>query len=684
MHGTLSIIIPAYNCEKTIKKCLNSIFSQKTTLKYEVIVVDDGSTDSTYKIVEDTLAGKDNTLLLQQENMGAGAARNKALAYASGDYLLFIDGDDYISNNSLNIINVELQKNKDIDILIFMYRYYDESSCSFKKMSQRDANIYYNSEITDKVFSFKEYPQLHECISYPWNKIFRREFIENNSIMFSETIVHNDIYFNIASIAKARRIKIIHDILYIHIINAVDGQLTQVFDTRRLNAIKVLDQCDTFLFQETSLEKEQLLPYIAFKANLLDWIIMKSDGTIREQFIAYLRDFLRTLDQDMVISLMAHRMATPSLTNFMRKMGLPRRGELFAARNRLLLSIVIPVYNVEPWLTQCLQSVADQTLNPGNFEVILVDDKSTDQSLDICRDFCARYDNFRLIELSENTPGGAGIPSNIGIEQARGEYIGFVDSDDYIEPEMFEELLLKALENEADLTLCDFNIYYQKEKRIASSNDRKAWKELCTQVAKKTPFPLIQKKTLALSAVPWRKLYRRDFLNEFHIRYPEGDFFYEDNPLHWFAVVQARRIAVLDIPLITHRIGRVGQTMEGKPERLAAFADHARTIRDFLSATDNNEEYRIEYLRWLLSQSAWIVPKLGKFRRGYIQNLREICKNTTFDDLKAYRAKYPHKISTMYYNLMLIKGHYYCGKAIRLMINFVANRICKLKSNIKK
>ena len=673
MNPALSIIIPVYNCEKTIKKCLDSIFNQKTPLEYEVILVDDGSSDNTVKVVETAISGRENATLFCQENAGAGAARNRALSHARGEYLFFIDGDDYISGNSLNILNMEIQKKENLDILIFMYRYYDEGSCTFKKMSQRDATVYYNTNFKDNIFSFEDFPQLHECITYPWNKIFRRSFVEENNLSFSETVVHNDIFFNVASLTRAKRIRIIYDILYVHIINAKDGQLTQVFDARRLNAIRVLDQCDAFLQNEDLAKKGMLLPYIAFKANLLDWVIMKAEGELRDRFIIYLRDFLRALDQDTVIRLMGHRMATASLKNFMRKMGLPKRGERFTDDGRLLLSIIIPIYNVEPWLPQCLQSVADQTLNPGNFEVIMVDDKSTDHCVEICRDFCARYSNFRLIELPENTPGGAGIPSNIGIEQAKGEYIGFVDSDDYIEPEMFEELLLKAMDTGADITICDFNIYYQKEKRLAPSNDQKAWKELCNTDFKKTPFRIIQQKTLALSAVPWRKLYRRDFLNEFHIRYPEGDFFYEDNPLHWFVVVQARRIAVLDMPLITHRIGRVGQTMDGKPERLAAFAVHAQTIKDFLDAADDWAEFRIEYLRWILSQSAWIVPKLGKCRRAYIRKLHALCRGTTLDDLKAYRKMSPHKISTMYYNFMLINGHYFCGKVIRFIVNKIGN-----------
>ena len=156
MSLALSIIIPVYNCEKTIRKCLDSIFIQKNDLKYEIIIVDDGSSDGTVEVVESVIAGRGNVKFIHQENAGAGAARNKALRYASGDYLLFIDGDDYISSNSLNILKIEMQKNEDLDVLIFMYRYYDEGSCVFKKMSQRDAEVYNDVAFQNRVFSFEE------------------------------------------------------------------------------------------------------------------------------------------------------------------------------------------------------------------------------------------------------------------------------------------------------------------------------------------------------------------------------------------------------------------------------------------------------------------------------------------------------------------------------------------------
>ena len=94
MSLALSIIIPVYNCEKTIRKCLDSIFIQKNDLKYEIIIVDDGSSDGTVEVVESVIAGRGNVKFIHQENAGAGAARNKALELATGQYVAFLDSDD--------------------------------------------------------------------------------------------------------------------------------------------------------------------------------------------------------------------------------------------------------------------------------------------------------------------------------------------------------------------------------------------------------------------------------------------------------------------------------------------------------------------------------------------------------------------------------------------------------------
>lgn len=105
----------------------------------------------------------------------------------------------------------------------------------------------------------------------------------------------------------------------------------------------------------------------------------------------------------------------------------------------MLISFIIPVYNVERHLPDCLDSILCQGIESDNYEIILVEDKSTDSSLQICRDYCARYSNITLIENEKNI--GPGLSRNKGIDASRGEYLHFVDSDDALYPNSLRELL---------------------------------------------------------------------------------------------------------------------------------------------------------------------------------------------------------------------------------------------------
>ena len=652
----LSIIIPTFNTGKAALQCLDSILKQRRNIQLEVIVVDDGSEDDTQSLLRNYANHHQEVSLVFQENKGAGAARNVGLKQATGKYVWFFDSDDYISENSIRIIELEM-KDRSWDVLVFGYRYLDVSKGAIVQMSQRDRKIY-DSLPKTKTFKLKEQGKLFSAISYPWNKIYKRSIVEEHHLSFSETIVNNDIYFNIASLAVACNIKSIDDQLYTHLINKESNQLTQIFDERRLNLISVLGETTNFL----KTKDLDLTEFNGFKFNVLDWAITRCSGDVKKKLIDYMDDELLALTPLEICALKKSYLINKNILARIEKLRLPQQGQSLTQSGKCMLSIIVPIYNVESYLSKCLQSIADQTLCSKNFEVIMIDDKSTDKSAEIANKFCERYENFRLIKLPENTPGGAGIPSNRGIDVAQGEYIGFVDSDDYISPEMFEELVLTAAYTDADVTFCDFNIFYEKEKKLAVSNDQTKWKDFIKALEKGNVLRLIQTKALMLSPVPWRKLYKRSFLEKHQIRYPEVDCFFEDNPLHWFVVTQAKRFAAVNKGMVTHRIGRVGQTMEGKPEKLMAFATHAKIIKEFLLNNKLYEEYRIEFIRWFLDQSSWVVPKLGDLKSSYIENLKGLLKEVTYDDILKARRLAPYRLSRTIYQYFLINGHETTGR----------------------
>ncbi|MBO5128773.1 MAG: glycosyltransferase family 2 protein [Oscillospiraceae bacterium] len=114
------------------------------------------------------------------------------------------------------------------------------------------------------------------------------------------------------------------------------------------------------------------------------------------------------------------------------------------------VSVIIPVYNIEKYLGQCLESVCNQTLK--EIQVIAVDDGSTDSSAAICKEFAARYPD--ILEYYHKENGGSASARNVGLEHARGEYIGFIDSDDWVEPDMYEKMYRTAVERDVDMVFC--------------------------------------------------------------------------------------------------------------------------------------------------------------------------------------------------------------------------------------
>lgn len=290
-----------------------------------------------------------------------------------------------------------------------------------------------------------------------------------------------------------------------------------------------------------------------------------------------------------------------------------------------LLSIVIPVYNVAPYLEQCLASVADQTVAHKDYEVLVVDDKSTDNSLEICNRFAARHSNIRVFPLPENTPGGAGFPSNVGIRNAAGKYVGFVDGDDYASPTMFEELLAAAERTGADITVCSYQRLQTGDSAVLPPDDATEWRRAVEPGFDALPLVEQKRVCLGLNPVPWRKLYRKDFLAENRILYPVGDFFYEDIPLHWFTVVLAEKAAFVDRRLITHRVRRAGQTVGADIGRMARqMAGHVRTIRKFLADRGLYETYARQFWSQALFVVA-LVPPSHPLRGEVAATIADIC-----------------------------------------------------------
>lgn len=286
------------------------------------------------------------------------------------------------------------------------------------------------------------------------------------------------------------------------------------------------------------------------------------------------------------------------------------------------VSIIVPVYNTQKYLEQCIESILSET--EVQTEIIIIDDASTDNSMEIIKDFASKDKRIKLVSLKHNSAGGAGIPSNMGIDEASGKYIGFVDSDDWIKSGMFFELYCEAEKTQSDFVFCDFIQFHSKKNTIIEAYDKDLYPD-------KNNY-YVNTNFLMISPVPWRKLYRRDFLLKNNLKFPEGDYFFEDTPFHFMVTLKADKISYIDKPLYYHRIFREEQTMFGKGDRFMAFIEHNKTMYNFLVENNWLSRYGREYILYVSDNFFWVWDRLNRSnRRMFFDSLRNMFKGIPDD-----------------------------------------------------
>lgn len=184
---------------------------------------------------------------------------------------------------------------------------------------------------------------------------------------------------------------------------------------------------------------------------------------------------------------------------------------------KIKISIIIPVYNVAKYLSKCLESLSNQTLK--DIEILCVDDHSTDNSLEILNDFASKDSRIKIINLENNQ--GQGFARNKALEEAKGEFIGFVDSDDYVDLNYFEELYNSAKQASVDIAVASilkhkkhyrkYNVYYAKKLKATTIQDKI---KLCGD-------------TKQFFFYAWNKIYKTEFLRKNNIKFAQGQI-YED------------------------------------------------------------------------------------------------------------------------------------------------------------
>lgn len=291
------------------------------------------------------------------------------------------------------------------------------------------------------------------------------------------------------------------------------------------------------------------------------------------------------------------------------------------------LSVIVPVYNVEAYLEECVESLLAQTVK--ELEIILVDDGSKDRSGEIADRYARAYPGKVYSLHTEN--GGQGRARNLALPMARGEYVGFVDSDDYVAPDMYEKLLRRAEETGADVVICDFL------ERFADGRE---------QVL---PAAL-QGHPLSSAGSSCNKIFRRSVIGE--LRFPEG-LWYEDFFFSAVMLIRSHRTETVAEPLYVYRRGQPSTMHNENAEKNLDILEIMDRLERELDSLDRHGDYEFFLINHVLLDTInRLACQQGPNRREVIGKIRRYVREKLPHLFKceSYRRETRNRRIVMYLN----------------------------------
>ncbi len=288
------------------------------------------------------------------------------------------------------------------------------------------------------------------------------------------------------------------------------------------------------------------------------------------------------------------------------------------------VSVIVPVYNTENHLNKCMDSIINQTLK--EIEVICVNDHSTDRSPDILAEYAENDDRIRVINKNNNN--GAAAARNTGMEYATGEYIGFVDSDDWIALEMYEKMYENAKLHNSDIVMSPLNIYNASNHEL-EYNDPTCTLEYFDENFDNCAFDHLKTKDFffQISVTPPNKIYKNEFLKTINARFPEGLIF-EDNPFFYYIYLKAERVSIIRDYLYFYRKNRPDSVTTKGSFKFFDLIKIFDIIIDIFIKTNNYDLYKIGLTNYCLSS---IFERFDQVEDEY--------KNEFFNLIKNYLSK---------------------------------------------
>lgn len=574
----VSVIVPMHNSERHIQDTLESLSSQ-SLLNFEVIVVDDGSSDRSPEIVDAFAARDDRFRRIPGPALGsAGAARNAGLESARGEYVAFLDADDLFAPSMLEKLYRRAQVDN-ADVVLTGFRSMNDVTGE-QKAQKWALRIEWLPEQTP--FSPEDIADHLFYITNPanWNKLFRRQFVVDQDLRFQQLRRANDAFFTFVALATARRISYVAEELVLYRVGNAASLQGSIHETP-LDFVDAITAISDRLYNE-GLDR-------LFHRALMNLVVTMSLGALNRantgaSFAAtyaavrdslfprygvtnadpdlFLVPTLQQRAQEIVHKPLEHWLfdrvnpPTPvasldpalgdensaSISTETSSAGPSKsdHNEASTIETRPDVSVIVPVYNSAPWLHECLLSILGQS--GVSIEVICVNDGSTDDSSRILHEYST---SDKRVTVIDQPNGGLSVARNTGLDAARGRYTCLIDSDDYWRVDELSKLVERADRDSLDALLFDAESFFEpgvSEKTHAAYATYYTRTRSYSDVV--TGAELIAKMRDAKEYRPSACLYlmRTDLVNEANLRFLPG-IMHEDNPFTFALLLAAGRTA---------------------------------------------------------------------------------------------------------------------------------------------
>ena len=561
----ISVIIPMDTQEQSIHSCLN-LFLAQTLKEFEILCVGD-SVDKTTKVeLKEQVKNDERVRWLDCPETSRWEAMHDGFRSAVGEYVLFWDAENEPKENMLEAAYHQA-KEKEAEVLLLDAVNYDPVSNTYQETSQYlrkdilpDKELFNRSDIADNRLLNLSAPVL-------WNKLFRRSFILDSEVELDEPQQAKETFAGYTLMAKAERITALTEPAIVRTTGLAHSDHTNPKESA------------LFFMDEFELIHQTLMRWGVYedvRCGLLDEMVKVAagqlrkirDNQIRMEILHRLKEsFFYTdgaLDDsgDLVCS-HGDRMLVQSAMESMdwkekqevkhADSQIIKRGQI---TGKVMVSVIIPAYNAQKYLAQSITSVLEQSLK--EIELICVDDGSTDQTCEIMKEFAQKDSRITVIH-KEN--GGPSAARNVGIQNACGEYLYYLDSDDYLDTQALEILYRHCKEKDLQIVYFDGISFSQDESIRLSEEDRDRYlrKHAYGEVMPGIAFMRTADFFNEYKQTPTMQMIQKEYLDKIGVRFYEG-IIHEDDLYTFSTLIRAQRVGHLP-KVLYHRRYRPGSIM---------------------------------------------------------------------------------------------------------------------------